>query len=602
MERNYFTLMKSTAAAAAALVSLFLVAQPTMAQDVPAMNAADYTTPAWTRFRKALNELQPATLPYSINMTVNGDPATRIAFAWFTNPTVKAGKVEIVDKAKATVSDFATPTLTIDATSADVENLNYVITKNQVPGIAANTKMSYTSHKALATNLTPGMTYSYRIGNENGWSEIGHFTTASAQYDSKSGYSFIYITDTQAQTPEMFDVSQKTVHAAQKMVSDAKFVLCNGDLVETSGSSNSEWEWEQWFATMQDVWMNYPLVVAQGNHDTSSNSNFAWHFNTDRSFNETSAVKTKMEGSVYSFVHGDALFMVINYEDYATAGYFDALAGWMTKQVEDHSTVKWRIATFHKNMFTGSGSHQSDSDGKKVREAMLPVFDRLKIDVALQGHDHIYEVVGPVNNATKTLVEGAVEHVETVVPGGVRENMTGKTGGVFNVNEGTLYFLNNSAGKKKYEPRNEQAMIDALNSHGVNNYWGLFSGKFGQTGEPTFSDVTVTTDTIFISTYTVGDSGNTSLFDSFKVIKEQKGGTGVQSEAAGKVKIYSDNSRKKIVIEGIEPESVEVYASNGTLVANEKSNNISTSGMGKGFYVVKVTKKNDSFYGKVMID
>lgn len=194
--------------------------------------------------------------------------------------------------------------------------------------------------------------------------------------------------------------------------------------------------------------MNYPLVVAQGNHDTSSNSNFSWHFNTDNTFNTTSAVPTTMEGTVYSFVQGDALFMVINYEDYKKEGYFDALADWMRKQVEEHKDVKWRIATFHKNMFTGSKSHQSDSDGRLVREHMLPVFNELHIDVALQGHDHIYEVIGPVNNLTKTLVDGAVEEVETVVPGGVRENMIGKQGGVFNVNEGTLYFLNNSAGKK----------------------------------------------------------------------------------------------------------------------------------------------------------
>ena len=56
----------------------------------------------------------------------------------------------------------------------------------------------------------------------------------------------------------------------------------------------------------------------------------------------------------------------------------------------------------------------------------------------------------------------------------------------------------------------------------VENYWGLFSGKFGQTGEPTFSDIKVTTDTIFVSTYTVNDAGTPSLYDSFKVIKQEK--------------------------------------------------------------------------------
>lgn len=566
------------------------------------VNEADFTTPSYTRLVRLMAEMQPSTMPYSINMTVNGDPSTRMAFAWFTNSGIKDGKVQIVAKADAKAEDFASPLLVVNAVSADVKDLNYVIAKNNVDGVEANSKRSYTSHKALATGLAPATTYSYRVGNDDGWSEIGSFTTASSSYDTGEGYHFIYITDTQAQNDEMFSVSQKTVHTANGIVPDASFVLVNGDLVETSGSNNSEWEYEQWFSTMQDVWMNRPLVVAQGNHDTSENSNFSWHFNTDCSFNASSPVQTTMEGTVYSFVQGDALFMVINYEDYKKDGYLDALADWMRAQVNAHKDVKWRIATFHKNMFTGSKSHQSDSDGRTVREKMLPVFDELGIDVALQGHDHIYEVVGPVNNVTKTLVDGAVEHVETVVPGGVRENMTGKAGGVFNVKEGTLYFLNNSAGKKKYEPRDEQAMIDAYSAHGVDDYWGLFSGKFGQTGEPTFSDVKVTRDAIFFDTYTVDDNGTPSLFDSFKVIKEDAGASGVSGAETSAVKITADSSLRTIRIEGVVPEAVSVYAADGSLALTAGScATVSTVGLHGGMYIVKAVRGKDSYYGKVLV-
>ena len=38
---------------------------------------------------------------------------------------------------------------------------------------------------------------------------------------------------------------------------------------------------------MQDVWLKYPLVSVQGNHDTSSNNNFFLHFNIDTTFNTT---------------------------------------------------------------------------------------------------------------------------------------------------------------------------------------------------------------------------------------------------------------------------------------------------------------------------
>lgn len=586
----------------ALLALLSAGAAPALSQEIT-LDAKNFATPSWTRLTRLMAEMQDASQPYSINMTVNGDPRTQMGFAWFTNPEVKSGKVQIVAKADATADDFAHPDLTLEATSADVKDLNYVTEKNYVDGIEANAKRSYTSHKALATTLKAGTTYSFRVGTEQGWSEIGHFTTAATSYSAKDGYSFIYMTDTQAQNDEMFDVSQKTAHAAQQMVPNAQFVLVNGDLVETSGANNSEWEYEQWFGTMQDVWLNYPLVVAQGNHDTSSNSNFTWHFNTDNSFNETSAVPTTMGGTVYSFVYGDALFMVINYEDYKKEGYFQALANWMRQQVEAHKDVKWRIASFHKNMFTGSQSHQSDADGRLVRENMLPVFDELDIDLALQGHDHIYEVIGPVNNSTKTLVPGAAEEVETVVPGGVRENMTGKQGGVYNVSEGTLYFLNNSAGKKKYEPRNEEDMIKAYADHQVENYWGLFSGKFGQTGEPTFSDIKVTADTIFISTYTVNDAGTPSLFDAFKVIKEKKTAEGISSVAEAAVKIYADNAARTIVIDGVEPESVDIYAANGVLARQIKGSatSISTQDLTRGLYIVKAVKGRKSYYGKVVV-
>lgn len=582
------------------VASAMLMTQSAMAQDIPALNASDYTKPAWTKLNRMIATLQPSTMPYSINMTVNGDPSTRMAFAWFTNPEITDGEVQIVAKADATVDDFLTPTITIKATATDVKGLNYSIAKNKLTGIEPNTKADYCSHKAIATNLTPATTYSFRVGNEKGWSEIGSFTTSSARKDET--YSFIYITDTQAQYDEMFDVSQKTVHTAYKMVPNAAFVLCNGDLVETSGSNNSEWEYEQWFSTMQDVWMKCPLVVAQGNHDTSANSNFFYHFNTDNSFNEKTEVATAMGGTVYSFVRGDVLFMVINYEDWKKEGYFESLAAWMREQVNAHKDVKWRVATYHKNMFTGSRSHQDDSDGKAVRAAMLPVFDELGINIALQGHDHIYEVIGPVNNLQKTLISNEVEMVETVGDGGLRENMTGKQGGVYDVSKGTLYFLNNSAGRKKYEPRNEADMIASLSKHEVENYWGLFSGKFGQTGEPTFSRVDVSSEEINITTYTVDDLGNATEFDSFKIVKNSTG-TGVEStEDSNNVRISYNASSSNITVEGMVPETVEVFSVDGKLVASATGAIVSATGFADGCYIVKAVSGEKSYFNKIYVD
>ena len=398
----------------------------------------------------------------------------------------------------------------------------------------------------------------------------------------------------------MFDVSQKTVHAAISKVPDAAFVLCNGDLVETSGASNSEWEYEQWFSTMQDVWMNYPLVVTMGNHDKSPNNNFAYHFNNATDFNDRFSPGTDMNGTVFSFVRGDVLFLVISYEDWNKEGYFDSLAAWMRQEVEAHKDTKWRVASFHKNMFTGSRSHQDDADGKAVRQAMLPVFNELGINVALQGHDHIYEVIGPVNNLNKTLVEGSVEKVETVGDGGERENMTGKNGGVFDVSKGTLYFLNNSAGKKKYEPRTEAEMIASLGKHEIENYWGLFSGKFGQTGEPTFSRVDVTPETITFSTYTVDDLGNASLFDKFSVVKGASSGISSISASEAAARIINNNG--VVTVEGMNPENVKIYDLDGRCVASaDNTAQVSVKQLAAGVYIVRAKQGAETCTAKIAI-
>ena len=162
-----------------ALAAMLLVGHTAVAKDISSLKSSDYTKPAWTQLNRLLATMQPATMPYSINMTVNGDPATRMAFAWFTNPDVTEGEVQLVAKADATVDDFQNPTLVIKANATAVQGLNYSIAKNKLEGIEPNSKADYCSHKAVATQLQPATTYSFRVGNAEGWSEIGSFTTAS---------------------------------------------------------------------------------------------------------------------------------------------------------------------------------------------------------------------------------------------------------------------------------------------------------------------------------------------------------------------------------------------------------------------------------------
>ncbi|MDP4270753.1 MAG: fibronectin type III domain-containing protein, partial [Bacteroidota bacterium] len=586
---------------------------------------ANYTIPTWTSLKKAvvaasakdsattaqlqlaLNSLKAKEYPYSINMTINGDPTSRMGFAWYTNQGIAKGKVQIVAGKTTSEADFATPSFSIDADTTCFTT-NYCVSSNGLQasaGIADNTKKSYSNHKALATGLAPNTTYSFRVGNDGAWSQIGSFTTAKT---SKEPFSFIYTTDPQANTSEMFDISQRTTHAAQTMYPNANFWLSCGDLIESSGNPNSEWEYEQFFQTQQDIFMKNPTAYIVGNHDKSVNKNFTRHFNTlSPAFDKA---QSTVPGSIYSFVYGDALFMAISYEDYSVTNQLDSIAKWMRAQVAANPNTKWRIAFYHKTMYTGSASHQSDADGKAVRDFMAPVFDELKINLALQGHDHVYEVMGPINS--KQLVANAVLN-QISVSFDARENVTGKLGGVFNVQNGTLYFLNNSAGKKKYEPRSQAQMAAVESGLGLTNYFGMFSGRFGQRGLPTFSNVTVSTDTIEIKTYEVSDNGTPSLFDGFKVVKTAQfantnipaGMSSTNDDAA--ISFYPVPVKNYAYIDFKQPVSatVNIYSVSGALVKSVNimgSTTVDLNDLAKGSYILKVRSEASSYTVKFIKD
>jgi hypothetical protein len=54
--------------------------------------------------------------------------------------------------------------------------------------------------------------------------------------------------------------------------------------------------------------------------------------------------------------------------------------------------IDWIIIFYHDHMY-GSGSLETDTD---FREIYHPLFDKYKVDLALQGHHHVYERTYPI--------------------------------------------------------------------------------------------------------------------------------------------------------------------------------------------------------------
>ena len=521
---------------------------------------ADYTVPSHTALkiaiksctdnpteeniavmRQRIKELVPKEEPYCMIATINGDPKTRMGFCWFTNDGIEQGEVQLIASADATAADFDAKSgvQTVAAKAEQTKALRYSGKARYIvnaSGIDASVRYKYISHKAVALNLTPGTAYSWRVGYEGHWSEIGHFVTEDA---AQGEYSFIVMSDSHIENPTYINEHRRCALAAAKTVPEAKFCCFPGDFVEDGDANNSEWEWERWFEeSMKPVIMQMPIVPTDGNHDDSPNINYTYHFNTDNEFNYMITNKPQFEGIVYNFVYGDVLFLVFSMQDFwrepykytdMTSEYLtDHVSYWFKKTVTEHPSTKYRISLAHFNLFSGS-DHSTDEEPPLFRACMLPTMKACEIDVALQGHDHTYEVIGPVNPDDCTPILDAITDREEVAID-KNKNITGYKGGTYRVDDGTFYFIGATCGHKRYYPHSRERMeaeytddpklLQDDKHHNVKNYFDLFTGMFGQPEAPCFTKITVKDDCLLFESYTADDDeGNVSLLNTMKVVR-----------------------------------------------------------------------------------
>jgi phosphodiesterase/alkaline phosphatase D-like protein len=426
--------------------------------------------------------------PSSIALTYNGDPKTSMAFAWYTPKGVTGTKLEVVEADKVTGSDFPSSEANVyEGTSVTASVYMSKADKN------AGKLTVFTSHKAIASGLKPGMKYAYRAGDghEKNWSEIGTFTT---ERESNQDFMFLYTTDSQGTSKADFDIWNHTLEEGRKHFPQSEFILNAGDLVD-NGDLEEQWGW--FFGQAKGILMNYPLVPIVGNHESKKYDNFTMHFNLPTTAN----IGAKPEGSVYSFDYGNAHFMVLNTE-YSGAkaddkDIYEKQVEWLRSEVAK-TDKKWKVVFLHKSPYSVA-KHVNDSDVKFYRENLTKVFDELGIDMVLGGHDHTYARSYQMYDNTP-----------------LKEFMPDANGQVIDP-KGTLYVLTNAAGNKIYQP-------------GKGPF--TYAAKFGQPNKEMFTGVQVLNDTLSFEAFTTKTGGTTELYDKYSIKKSDVVANPVQAAQA----------------------------------------------------------------------
>lgn len=400
--------------------------------------------------------------PDHIVLNFSGDPSSSAAVTWRTIVDKKEGYAEIALATAApkfwrNAKTYKASTQTLDA--MDVTD--------------AQSVANY--HSVVFDDLLADTLYAYRVGDGDIWSEWFQFRTASA---SPKPFSFLYVGDAQNYILELWS---RLIREGYRKAPDASFIIHAGDLVN---NPHHERQWEEWFVAGGWIHSMLPSLSTPGNHEYGSRNE------ADREAN-TRALSVQWRPQFTLPENGPA-----GYEELKETAYYIDYQGtriislnsnilqseqipWL-EEVLSNNPNKWTIVTYHHPLFSASDGR----DNERLRKIWKPIFDKYKVDLALQGHDHSYARGRTMPVAESNMLSGL--------------NIRDYTG--------TAYVVSVSGGKM-YNLRP--------------NGWEGWDAEQDRAGENTqlFQVINVSNDTLSFQAFTATGQ----LYDAFQLIKSGDG-------------------------------------------------------------------------------
>ncbi|WP_160036083.1 purple acid phosphatase family protein [Paenibacillus sp. An7] len=432
-----------------------------------------------------------------VTTTFYGDTTSSKGFTWYTSKQLTDSTVQVIKKTGAE-PDF-NKALTFTGTS-------WVSTNSQEELV----------HKAEASGLEANTRYYYRVGDKKQgiWSKTGTFQTAP----QSGAFTFIDIADTQAKTEEEAILSSETLEKALQTVTDAQFVVHNGDMVD-KGTKEEQWDWL--LGHSQDSLLQTTLVPSAGNHE-DENYAFYEHFHINEP--DGSATET---GAYYSFDYSNTHFIVLNSNENSSkyANFSEEQVDWLKKDaaVAKKAGAKWIIVNIHKGPYTTS-NHATDEDimgANGVRNQIAPLMAELDIDFVMQGHDHIYARTNPITSEGKA-----------TSPEKITETLNGETI-EYSVNpDGSIYMIPATAGPKVYYKNKSEELGDSyyrLFEKAEEHHAAIYGPDPDKNDRPkrsqvqNFVSIKVDGDRLTAVTYEIDQNKNEAkpfIVDQFGIIKK----------------------------------------------------------------------------------
>jgi len=317
-----------------------------------------------TSVPQGYNYYKPTIIADRICLTVTDKPATSIKISWRTDDQATVPRVQIG----------------IAQGSPDLEAGARTLTTKTAPVKTDNGTAHH--HHILVNGLTPNTLYAYRVMGAFTWSEWFQFRTAS---DESCNFSFIYFGDAQNALKSYFS---RVIRQAYADMPEAAFMIHAGDLVN-SRDGNHDDEWGEWFDAGGWLYGMVPSIPASGNHEhvkTTVNGKEVYQISPlwNAHFSLPQNGPKKLLNTAYYLDYQNVRFIVLNSQS-AVDSTVPEQASWL-ETVLKNNPCRWTIVIQHHPMFSVSLGR----DNSGLRQMFKSVFEKYKVDLVLQGHDHTY--------------------------------------------------------------------------------------------------------------------------------------------------------------------------------------------------------------------
>ncbi|MBL8848297.1 MAG: metallophosphoesterase family protein [Planctomycetaceae bacterium] len=303
---------------------------------------------------------RPSPLPDRIILTWSQDPTTTQSVNWRTDATVAAAFAEIAEAGDGPLFRQVARRVAAETSllATDLGDCHY--------------------HSVTFEGLVPETRYAYRVGDGENWSEWNQFLTASTQ---PHPFSFVYFGDAQNEVKSMWS---RVIREAYRDAPRAAFLLHAGDLIN---HAHADAEWGEWHQAASHIHRMIPCIATPGNHEYD-------HLISDAGIELEKQLSTHWRPQFCLPENGPAGQEELAYWiDYQAARIISLNSNrdqagqvpWL-ETVLANNPQRWTILTFHHPIY----SAKENRDNPQLRELWQPIFDKYKVDIVLQGHDHSY--------------------------------------------------------------------------------------------------------------------------------------------------------------------------------------------------------------------